>query len=354
MKNTFLGEVLTGRDRGPVEMWETQVANLFWSVVFDIAHPGTRETEKVDAHTLPFLIRYRSGRSVRFDLLAFSNNYQGPAIRFFGDFLAERTSNFRDALRRISNAWKNINPMEEENQNPRENALRKALDGISQLPGHHLAEFAMDFVKKELPCEIILPPPPLRPHASVPEPPLGVATAAGSSRTSSVGIIAQNNKGEIGVTMAGHAIPLQEGQDYRGIPIWVDGQEGHIISSHMASDSAFVRLPPGLHFRTRPVRSRLQTWAPGLNQPLHFSGLATPGGETRTTATPLTLPLNDLGLQKYFMTELSTLPKDSGCACFDPYDNLAGFCWGGSGTQSAIAFSLWFWADSVFRAHKLQ
>jgi hypothetical protein len=134
----------------------------------------------------------------------------------------------------------------------------------------------------------------------------------------------------------------------------VNGMWAHVVSIDSVSDSAFVEMRGGITFETKPFTSRLQSVGPGANQTLTFSGLAHPTGTARVIGTPMTLPLNHPAIQRHVYTDLATLPGDSGCASFDPNDNLVGFCFGGSGTGNAVAFSLWIWADSVFHAHQLQ
>src|SRR5207302_5893305 len=186
---------------------------------------------------------------------------------------------------------------------------------------NHLKEAILDYANKQEPRVVQLPMPPIEPHASVAIQAVGVTDRPGG-KLSSVGVVATNASGQVGVTVAGHA--LTAAGVGNGGRILVGGKRGNVVLIDSVSDSAFVEMPTGIHFQTSGFASRLQSVAPGANQTLTFSGVGTVAGAARVIGTPLTLILSHPGIQRQLYTDYATLPGDSGCACFDPSHNLEG------------------------------
>src|SRR5437870_10556221 len=74
LSSTFLCEFLAKEGLGhmPEELLQTQVANVFWSAVFDVARLDENRGSQKVAHSLPFIVSYRQDKNARFDLVAFS------------------------------------------------------------------------------------------------------------------------------------------------------------------------------------------------------------------------------------------------------------------------------------------
>src|SRR5438309_2313037 len=76
LDHTLLGELLMNADldeflrpRLSQEFLLSQIANVFWSTLFDLSKsdPGDTPPESL---SLPFIVRYRRGQNTRFDLVA--------------------------------------------------------------------------------------------------------------------------------------------------------------------------------------------------------------------------------------------------------------------------------------------
>lgn len=353
--DTLLGEsllhddLMEGQPDLSREFLLSQVANIFWSALFDLSKSQPFDST-AEPLSLPFIVRCGREENSRFDLVAFGTRTQKPYVRTFGAFILQRIPQFSKCLERIATDRSVADWTQTGIVSDQEAYLRFALGRLKE-SSERFEELVVDYVKTQQPCEIVLPTPIIEAHGSVPDPALSVWCGS-PAQASTAGVVVNNANGQRGVTVAGHAIT--SGGAIAGSRVLVGGKWGTVVSLDAVSDSAFVEMDDAVSFANRPFTSRLQSVGPGPNQTLTFAGLASPIGTARVIGTPLTLTLNLPGIQRQVFTDLATLPGDSGCACFDPSNNLVGFCFGGSGIGSAATFSIWIWADSVFQAHQLQ
>ena len=320
----------------------SQVANVFWSVWFnsvveDIEWPR-------GMFDLPLVVAYKAGESSRFDLLIFQER-NDEDVQEISPWIFDQPDVFAKFLGRLVSEWSRPEQHGLETSSLGDAYLRFALTALGKLRPN-FEQVAVDYAKQQRPCVIFLPKPQLQPQASIPDPALEAAY-------STAGVVATNAAGKLGVTVSIHALD-RAGIGRRGkVPV---GRHGFrdIVSYDRISDSAFLELNPAVELPTRPFKSRLQKVMPGHNETLEFSGITTTSGKAVVKLAPMTLALDLPGFQRHLLTDLVTLPGDSGCACFDPRGDLVGFLFGVSGTNYADPSSIWIWADSVFQAHKLR
>jgi hypothetical protein len=204
---------------------------------------------------------------------------------------------------------------------------------------------------------ILVARPPIIETTAIPNPPLDVAPILGSKPSSTVGTIAKDSNGDIGVTVALHDLQktlpkLIVGQT----KISVAGVQGIVKSIDLITDSAFVTISDSSLNKipqSNGFKGPLSGVSPRMNEKAIFEGISS--GKKTVTVTgwspdlPFAYPFNQLKI----LTTPETDQGDSGAALIDNDDHILGFSFYRTGLGEPIEFSAWIWADSVFAAHKL-
>jgi hypothetical protein len=193
----------------------------------------------------------------------------------------------------------------------------------------------------------------------VPTPTLGIYSPPNvSDATSTVGVIASQNKKTIGMTASLHALRSRANMILpQDTPILVDklGKTGLLKTIDEVSDSAFFEIEVNdlLSLELKQVLGPLSGLSPRCNERADFEGISSSNKTVTVTGwspdIPFVAPYNQLKV----LTTPETEPGDSGAALIDKSDNILGFSFYRTGLGEAIEFSAWIWADSVFAAHKL-
>lgn len=196
---------------------------------------------------------------------------------------------------------------------------------------------------------ILVTAPPRKQLTRCPSPPWtveAVGNAGAPGGPSSAGVVARNDKNQVGVTAALHA--LASAKTAR-----VEGREGEVVSEDNISDSCFIAvencaLPP-----THGLAGPLRGLTPRVLDPVRFEGIGSRGVSTFVIGwspdLPCVLPYSQLKI----LTKPDTVPGDSGSALIDSGDRILGFAFYRTGFGEPIEFAAWIWADSVFSAHHL-
>ena len=192
---------------------------------------------------------------------------------------------------------------------------------------------------------------------NIPIPPIGIY--AGPSPVATAGVATNNNSGVFGVTGPYHSIVASSSGPIVGTTITIGSRtagslSGVIQTADQISDSCFISLAsPGLT-GLRPLKGRLGSLTPRMNQPADFEGITS--GKTPTTIVGWSpdLPF----VQPYSQLKVFTTPDtnrgDSGAALVDSDGYLIGFAFYRTSLTGAIQYSAWVWAESVYQAHGLQ
>jgi hypothetical protein len=218
------------------------------------------------------------------------------------------------------------------------------------------ANIDADFLRESLelkPFGIVVIPAPATELTAIPIPAWGVSCSPGARPTSTAGVIATNDRGECGVTVALHALARSPADVVPGVTqVMVQDRPGTVRSVDPITDSAFVDLGPCTAISVQPVKP-LTGVSPRAHEQVTFEGLVS----RRRTAVvtgwspdlPLVLPFNQLKV----LTTAVTEPGDSGAALVDNENHVIGFAFYRTGLGQDTEFSAWIWADSVYRAHRL-
>ena len=181
-----------------------------------------------------------------------------------------------------------------------------------------------------------------------PTPPLSVSTVGGTAQISTVGAVAQDAAGRVGVTAALHAVAAAAS----GVT-QVGGVVGTIVSQDQMSDSCFVAVPNLPVGGTRGTRGPLTGRLPRGLEPVDFEGVSSGHISTVVDSWSHHLPFVARHVQGLVYSKPVTAPGDSGAALVDDDGNIVGFCAFRSGFGQTPEFAAWVWADSVFKAHGL-
>jgi hypothetical protein len=209
-------------------------------------------------------------------------------------------------------------------------------------------------VKTVKPAVVFVKAPLIIEQATLPSNALGLTLAGEHGPTSSAGVIAKDQYGNEGVTVAYHGLKSGNTRGHCGQQVDVGGCSGEVASIDPLTDSAFVKLSGGTaalgKSNFRAVRSGS---TPGYHEVATFDGLASGPNRTYTDATaPLTM-VNMPGYQRTVLTRPDTQNGDSGCALVDKDQEVMGFCLGTTGLSEVPPVSIWIWAESVFNEHRL-
>ena len=178
------------------------------------------------------------------------------------------------------------------------------------------------------------------------------------------GVITSNRKGQIGVTSALHAFSPTKDLDgmarrqtisLRNQKVFVNGQNGQVVSTDVLTDSCFIEVPSIQATRLRGSKGPLKGRVPRVGEPATFQGATAEGDVTNTiiTAWSLNLPFIVPTVQSTILTTPDTLLGSSGSALIDYDDNILGFACLRSKYNEIAEFSMWIWAESVYLAHDL-
>jgi hypothetical protein len=193
------------------------------------------------------------------------------------------------------------------------------------------------------------------------------------SEFASVGVIARNADGILGVTIPNHlfcrdaAIPTDAGTE-----VSIRGMSGTVVSSDVVTDSCFASFPDakpssgflgfdseGLLFQ-EPVTARAATiadvaccYAPGEGLKASFTGALTALGRVTVTAWDPAVYVPSRHRMKCIYTDGVTGPGDSGAALVSGERGLMGFAFEATTYDAVPQFSSWVWAEAVLSAHRL-
>jgi hypothetical protein len=322
-------------------------ADVFWSLL--LSDSSVFEAAKLVPSTLRatqyFIVGYTSQSGYRRDLLIF-----GPEELSEYVVEAKLRSNWQRVMALVREMFETVS-LDTRRSEIRLREMIRIIMGLARNEGERLFR---DFINQTTPAIVVIPTPSVIPQASLPCAAISVSLDSLPPIFSTAGVVARNQAGQNGVTMAYHALKIHGVRGCVGQPVKMDGQAGRVLTIDEISDSAFVALDKGIAgIPSRPFKNVRRRPVPGLGENANFVGLASGTKSTVITSAPPTLLISHPGLQRQILTNPDTLPSDSGCALIDDTDQLVGFCFGGSGTDSPMVFSIWIWADSVFEAHRL-
>lgn len=188
------------------------------------------------------------------------------------------------------------------------------------------------------PFRIILAPRPRHVRTAIPNPAWRVNSA------STAGALAQNSHGTIGVTAALHAV--------KGQTALIKRWRARVVSRDRISDSCFLALrsvPTDLEPDNGPLIGM-----PTPHSAAYFHRCASGRRKTYIDAwsPDILFPLPESQVKVF--TPPVTARGDSGTALLDKDRYLLGFSFYRSATDERVEYSAWIWAESVYRAHRLQ
>jgi hypothetical protein len=319
-------------------------ADLFWSATAWFGLPWDQAPEEQAV-----IVRHGEGGSAMLDLLVFSPRITNPVVADVPvAWIWDDASAFRRGLQQASEV---AAAMRERNGA----RMFEIARFVSEWPTSRLVTTLRRFLARTRPAFVVMPMPEIIPQAAATIGACRVSPGSNPSAISTAGVVAHNLAGVEGVTAARHALLNTAGVVSVGDSVDVGGSAGTVESEDMISDSVFVKLPDASTLLgTRPFSHVVVSPAPGVGTAVSFDGAGSGSNSTVVTGAPLTLLNPHPLLQRVLYTNPVTLPGDSGCALFDPADQLLGFCIGTSAITSPVTFSAWAWADSVFQAHQLR
>lgn len=182
-----------------------------------------------------------------------------------------------------------------------------------------------------------------------PSPPWSVApygTSSTATAVSTAGVVAQNNRKQIGITAALHALSGAK-------QALVEGQVGNVVSEDVISDSCFIEVPGCKIPPKGGLAGPLRGVTPRQLEPVKFEGITSSIVQTVVIGWSVDLPFVLPYSQLKVITKPVTNAGDSGAALIDSNDQIIGFAFYRTGFGAPIEYAVWIWADSVFEAHRL-
>jgi hypothetical protein len=177
--------------------------------------------------------------------------------------------------------------------------------------------------------------------------PPGMVRVLSGPERSSVGVIAQDHAGRIGVTAALHGIADAQA-------ITVEGRPATILRKSELQDAAFLVMDPPLvalpDSNMRVMRGRL----PQGRQKASFVGATSGTTDTIISGWELGLPGVAPYSQRKIYTRRDAQPGDSGSALVTDDGFLVAFAFERSDLDAEPLFCSWIWAAAVFDALQLQ
>jgi hypothetical protein len=191
---------------------------------------------------------------------------------------------------------------------------------------------------------LAFPAPPMIPTAYLTQGAVRV-TEPQQGASSTGGVWCSNDKGQVGVTAAWHAVK----QNVNGA-VAVDGHRARIVSSDVLSDSAFIEVDLANPGRQANCLSNL---VPRQHEPVTFNGHSSGHRAGKVTGWSPQLPIVTGNSQLVVTTGPISTPGDSGAVLQDGQGMLLGFCHETSAFGAVNPYSSWIWAELVFKAHCL-
>jgi len=189
-------------------------------------------------------------------------------------------------------------------------------------------------------------------------PSIGVGVGVNSQKsTSSVGVIAKDQNGNIGCTTCYHDFAKLSNFKI-GQSIYINGHQATVNSIDILSDSCFATFSNSTNIPlSTPNNGPLIGVSPRAGQICDFVGITS--GVSQATVTswdpsiPYIKPQSGLiNMHKVYSTP-SVNPGDSGSALIDAQGNIIGFAAFRTGVGFPIPFAAWIWAENVFFAHSI-
>jgi hypothetical protein len=201
---------------------------------------------------------------------------------------------------------------------------------------------------------VVVAPHPRTVSTSVPLMPTGVSPRLGGSTAGTVGVIATDTYGRMGVTTSLHVL-TEAGLTV--IPdvtsVWVNGVEGVVRSVDSFSDSCFVEIDPSVCAAgPRGNYGPLSGKSPRQHEHMTYEGMSS-RGEAVVASWSSDIPFVFRENQLKVLTDPVTDTGDSGAALYDSEDRVVGFSFYRTGIGDVPEFSAWIWADSVYSVHGL-
>ncbi|HET7486938.1 MAG TPA: hypothetical protein VFJ85_03355 [Acidimicrobiales bacterium] len=129
----------------------------------------------------------------------------------------------------------------------------------------------------------------------------------------------------------------------------VDGHAATVTARHAATDSCLLEVPGGTPAAGWDIAGPLRL-GPRLEETVRFFGAASGAATTYVTGwDPDILTIQQIVASKVY-TPPDTAPGDSGAALLDSENHVLGFAAYITGIGARTRFSVWVWADQVFRA----
>jgi hypothetical protein len=164
---------------------------------------------------------------------------------------------------------------------------------------------------------------------------------------SSAGVVAKDKAGRQGVTAALHSVG-------HATVARVDGQSGHVVTTHEISDSCFIELSTLPSVGSKGSKGTLAGILPRGAQKASFDGFNSRHVDTTINAWSPELPDVHTYDRTKVYTKKDSDPGDSGTALITDDDYIAGFAFERSKMGSAFEYSSWIWADLVLQALQLE
>ena len=208
-----------------------------------------------------------------------------------------------------------------------------------------VAELGLEAVNRCRPHVVLGPMPKMVPLC-VPTPPFDIE--AGTRRSSS-GVMAKDQRGQIGVTACFH------GAGPVGSLVQVGARECIVSAADQVQDTVFVPLPDGVNYPELHGRRGLLTKRPPWQtERVRFHGSTSGERWCRITGIDIGLPGTRPNRQLCVQTTPDTDEGDSGAALLNEDDEVVGFAFQRTAWGEPIQFTDWIWAASALQALNLQ
>lgn len=185
------------------------------------------------------------------------------------------------------------------------------------------------------------------PAPLVSSPAIAVSTHSNKGIVSTAGVSAMDKNGRRGVTTALHA--LKDSTDP-----FVKGMPGVVCASDLMSDSCFIEVTDPTFPHSQPCLGPLSGVTPRGSENVWFDGVTSGRVATYVQAWTAELPLCVPMVQSRVLTPPVTQTGDSGAALMTERGEILGFAQYRTPFNARCAHSGWMWAESVFKALKLQ
>jgi hypothetical protein len=183
-----------------------------------------------------------------------------------------------------------------------------------------------------------------------------------NTANSTVGVYAENARGQIGATICFHSlgdIDTAIGEINAGKNrVIIDGNKGIIDSYDPVSDSCFVIFDDQISIKNQNLPTHLNVLrqkTPRQYEDAIFEGINSGKLQTQINGWSVDLPFVTKSNQLKVYTSAVTNPGDSGSGLITKTgQELCGFAFMRSGIEAVPQLSSWIWAESVFNFHNLK